>query len=49
MENTELKKLESDLKKAEYKYVYGKDIIVQNNANLDMMIILHKIMKLKGI
>ena len=47
--SSELEALQKELKKAEYRYVYGKDTVEQNNANLDMMIILNKIRKLKGI
>jgi len=45
----EMEQLQKDLKKAEIKYVWGKDINEQNRANLDMMNILNKIRKLKGI
>lgn len=44
-----LEALQKELKDAEYRYVYGKDTIEQNKANFDMMIILNKIRKLKGI
>ena len=47
--SSELEKLQKELKDAEYRYVYGKDTIEQNKANFDMMIILNKIRKLKGI
>lgn len=47
--SSELEALQKELKKAEHRYVYGKDTVEQNNANLDMMIILNKIRKLKGI
>ena len=45
----EMEQLQKELKKAEIKYVWGKDIHQQNKANLDMMTILNKIRKLKGI
>lgn len=44
-----MEQLQKDLKEAEIKYVWGKDIYEQNKANLDMMTILNKIHKLKGI
>jgi hypothetical protein len=47
--SSELEQLQKQLKDAEYRYVYGKDTIEQNKANFDMMIILNKIRKLKGI
>ena len=47
--SSELESLQKELKDAEYRYVYGKDIIEQNKANFDMMTILNKIRKLKGI
>ena len=47
--SSELGKLQKELKKAEHRYVYGKDTIEQNKANFDMMNILNKIRKLKGI
>jgi hypothetical protein len=47
--SSELEALQKELKKAEHRYVYGKDTVEQNNANLDMMIILNKIRKLKGL
>ena len=45
----QMEQLQKDLKEAEIKYVWGKDINEQNRANLDMMTILNKIRKLKGI
>lgn len=45
----QMEQLQKDLKEAEIKYVCGKDIHEQNRANLDMMTILNKIRKLKGI
>jgi hypothetical protein len=47
--SSELEQLQKELKDAEHRYVYGKDTIEQNKANFDMMIILNKIRKLKGI
>lgn len=45
----QMEKLQKELKEAEIKYVWGKGIHEQNRANLDMMIIINKIQKLKGI
>lgn len=45
----QMEQLQKDLKEAEIKYVWGKDIHEQNRANLDMMTIINKIRKLKGI
>jgi hypothetical protein len=47
--SSELEQLQKELKDAEHRYVYGKNTIEQNKANFDMMIILNKIRKLKGI
>ena len=41
----QMEKLQKDLKEAEIKYVWGKDIHEQNRANFDMMTILNKIRK----
>lgn len=43
----QIEKLQKELKDAEVKYVFGKDTVEQNKANLDMMIILDKIRKLE--
>ena len=47
--SSELGKLQKELKDAEHRYVYSKNTIEQNKANFDMMIILNKIRKLKGL
>ena len=46
---TQMEKLQKELKNAEIRYAFGKNVIEQNKANLDMMLILNKIEKLKEL
>lgn len=44
----EIEKLQERLRDAEVRYASGKNVIEQNKANLDMMLILNRIEKLKN-